>query len=100
MISKPFLQRMAILALKKMTSYASNGRKKSYQIELMILLGNGSGVTGYAYPVDTEPLRAGSLQTKSRTDKHWNLRVLVCLANNRFKYAEDAVQLVHSVRSA
>jgi hypothetical protein len=56
MISKPFLQRMAILAFKKMRSYASDGRKKSYQIALMILFSRGRGHT---YPIDTEPLRAG-----------------------------------------
>jgi hypothetical protein len=53
MISKPFLQRMATLSLKKIRSYASDGRRKSYQIALMILLGS---VRGYTYPVDTEPL--------------------------------------------
>jgi hypothetical protein len=90
MISKPFLKRMAILVFKKMRSYASDGRKKSCQIALMILLGSG---TGYKYPVDTEPLRAG-------TGKNWSLSVLIYLANNGFKYAEDAVQLAHQVRSA
>ena len=48
----------------------------------------------YTYPVDTEPLRARLPQSKSRTEKHWSLSLLVYLANNGFKYAEDAVQLV------
>jgi hypothetical protein len=34
MISKPFVQRIAILAFKKMRSYDSDGRKKSCQMEL------------------------------------------------------------------
>jgi hypothetical protein len=97
MISKPFLQRMAILVFKKMRSYASDGREKSCQIALIILLSSGRG---HKYPVDTEPLRAGLPQTKSRTGKNWSLSVLIYLANNGFKYAEDAVQLVHPVRSA
>jgi hypothetical protein len=96
MISKPFVQRMAILAFKKMRSYDSDGRKKSCQIALMIALGCRRG---YTYPVDTEPLRAGLPQTKSRTEKHRSLGLLVYLANNGFKYAEDAVQLVDPVRT-
>jgi hypothetical protein len=96
MTSKPFLQRMAILALKKMRSYTSDKRKKSYQIALVTLL---SRRKAYTHPVYTEPLRAG-LPTNSRTEKHWNLSVVVYLANNGFKYAEDAVELVHPVRPA
>jgi hypothetical protein len=41
MISKPFVHNMAILAFKKMRSYDSEGRKKSYRITLIseILVG-------------------------------------------------------------
>jgi hypothetical protein len=54
MISKPFVHRMAILAFKKMTSYDSDWRKKSCQMESTI--GIVLGVqTMYTYSVDTEP---------------------------------------------
>ena len=95
MISKPFVQRMAILAFKKMRSYDSDGRKKSCQIAFMIPPRYGKGI--YTYSVDAEPLRAGLPQTKSRTQKHRGLSLLVYLANNWFKYAEDAVQLVDPI---
>ena len=44
MISNPFVQRMAILAFKKMRSYDSDGRKKSCQIAFIIPLGRGKGI--------------------------------------------------------
>jgi hypothetical protein len=78
-------------------SCASVGKRKSYQIVLMILLSSGRG---YTYPVGTEPLLAGLPQTKSRAEKHWSLSVLGYLVNNGCKYAEDAVRLIHPVRSA
>src|SRR6266702_71879 len=96
MISKPFVQRMAILAFKKMRSYDSDGRKKSCAIAFMIPPGCERG---YTYSVDAEPFRAGLPQTKSRTQEHRSLSLLVNLANDGFEYAEDAVQLVDPVRS-
>ena len=44
MISKPFVQRMAILAFKKMRSYDSDGKKKSCQIVVRIPPGCGKGI--------------------------------------------------------
>jgi hypothetical protein len=55
MISKPFVQRMAILAFKKMRSYDSDGRKKSCQVESA----EGfvpRGRRTYTHSVDSEPL--------------------------------------------
>ena len=45
MISKPFVHNMAILAFKKMRSYDSEGRKKSYRMALI------SGILVWRYEV-------------------------------------------------
>ena len=91
MISKPFAHNMAILAFKKIRSYDSKGRKKSYG---MILI-SGILVAGirYTHPIDTEPLRTRLPQTESRTKRHRSFCPLIDLANNRLEHAEYTIQL-------
>jgi hypothetical protein len=55
MISKPFVQRMAILSFKKMRSYDSDGRKKSCQVVSTVGFVLGGRRT-HTYSVDSEPL--------------------------------------------
>jgi hypothetical protein len=92
MISKPFVHKMAILAFKKMRSYDSEGRKKSYGMTLIsgILVG---GIWGHTHPIDAEPLRARLPQTESRTERHRSFCLLIDLANDRLEHAEYTVQL-------
>jgi hypothetical protein len=82
---------MAILAFKKMRSYDSEGRKKSYRMILFsrVLVGGMK----YTHPIDAEPLRARLPQTESRTERHRSFCLLIDLANDRLEHAEYTVQL-------
>ena len=54
MISKPFEPNMAIFDLKKITSYDSEGRKKSY--DDINLRNSSRRYMVYTHPIDAEPL--------------------------------------------
>lgn len=79
MISKPFVQRMTILAFRKMRSNDSDGRKKSCDT-CQSPHGENDVMT---YPVDSEPLRALRPQTKARTEGARRLCSLIDLPYNR-----------------
>jgi hypothetical protein len=88
MISKPLVQRIAILALRKMRSKASDGKKKSYDETSA----NKTYWSSATYSVNTEPLRAIAAKCEA-TETTRSFRPVVDALHDRFQNTENAVHL-------